>query len=59
MGGENEEEIIYTLADGKDIKLGKELFKCTDLLFNQGYNKELRSIDEIVLSSLSKWDPVY
>ena len=57
LGGEDEEEIIYTLNDGKDIKLGKELYKCSELLFDPGENKELRSIDEMVLSSLSKCDP--
>ena len=57
LGGEEEEEIIYTLPEGKEIKLGKELCKCNELLFNPGDNKELKSIDEMVLSSLSKCDP--
>ena len=57
LGGEEEEEIIYTLPEGKEIKLGKELSKCNELLFNPGENKELKSIDEMVLSSLSKCDP--
>ena len=57
LGGEDEEEMVYTLPDGKDIKLGKELHKCNELLFNPGDNKELKSIDQIVLSSLNKCDP--
>jgi actin-related protein len=57
LGGEDEEEMIYTLPDGNDIKLGKELYKCNELLFNPGDNKELKSIDQIVLSSLNKCDP--
>jgi actin-related protein len=57
LGGEEEETMIYTLPDGKDIKLGPELSKCNELLFNPGDNKELKSIDQIVLSSLSKCDP--
>ena len=57
LGGEYEEEAIYTLPDGKEFKLGKELSKCNELLFNPGENKDLKSIDEIVLSSVSKCDP--
>ena len=57
LGGEDEEEMVYTLPDGKDIKLGTELNKCNELLFNPGENKELMSIDNMVLSSISKCDP--
>ena len=58
MGGETEEEeYSYTLPEGTEIKLGKQVTQCTELLFNPGERTDLRSIDDIVLSSLSKCDP--
>ena len=58
MGGDmEEEEYIYTLPEGNEIKLGKQVSKCTELLFNPGEHNELKSIDDIVVSSLSKCDP--
>ena len=58
LGGDiDEEEYTYTLPEGNEIKLGKQVSKCTELLFNPGENHELRSIDDIVMSSLSKCDP--
>ena len=56
-GGPDENEIVFTLPDGKDIRLGDELKECTQLLFEPGDNKELMSINDMVLSSLSKCDP--
>jgi actin beta/gamma 1 len=58
LGGDlEEEEYKYILPEGTEIKLGKEVCNCTELLFNPGKNAELRSIDDIVVSSLSKCDP--
>ena len=58
LGGDlEEEEYIYTLPEGTEIKLGKQVSKCTELLFNPGENSDLRSIDDIVVSSLNKCDP--
>ena len=58
LGGDlEEEEYKYTLPEGTEIKLGKEISKCTEFLFNPGENTEMKSIDDIVISSLSKCDP--
>ena len=43
---EEQEEITYTLPDSKGLKLGNELFKVNDILFNPGDNNELISISK-------------
>ena len=52
-----EEEYTYSLPEGTEIKIGKEVSKCTELLFEPGENNDLKSIDDIVISSLNKCDP--
>ena len=58
LGGEGEEEMVYTLPDGKDIALGSQFDNCCDSLFNTDEKSDMKSIDKIVLSSLSKCDPI-
>ena len=53
---EEQEEIIYTLPDIKELKLGNELFKVNDILFNPGDNNELISISKMVTDSLIQCD---
>ena len=53
---EEQEEITYTLPDSKELKLGNELFKVNDILFNPGDNNELISISKMVTDSLIQCD---
>ena len=53
---EGQEEVSYNLPDGKELKLGNELFKSTDILFNPGENNELISISKMVVDSLKLCD---
>ena len=53
---EEQEEVSYTLPDGKELKLGSELFKINEVLFNPGENSELLSISKMVVDSLKLCD---
>ena len=53
---EEQEESTYILPDGKELKLGNELFKANEILFNPGENNELISISKMVIDSLAKSD---
>jgi actin-related protein len=53
---EEQEETVYKLPDGKEIKLGNELFKANEILFNPGDNEELISIAKMVVDSLNQCD---
>ena len=53
---EGQEEVSYNLPDGKELKLGNELFKPNDILFNPGENNELISISKMVVDSLQLCD---
>ena len=53
---ENQEEINYTLPDGKELKLGNEVFKSNDIIFNPGENSELISLSKMVVDSLNLCD---
>ena len=53
---EEQEESTYILPDGKELKLGNELFKANEILFNPGENNELISISRMVIDSLGKCD---
>ena len=53
---EGQEEIIYILPDKKELKLGNELFKCNDILFNPGENSDLMGISKMVVDSLKLCD---
>ena len=41
---ENQEEINYTLPDEKELKIGNEVFKSNDIIFNPGENSALISL---------------
>jgi actin beta/gamma 1 len=53
---EDQEEVTYILPDGKELKLGNELFKSNEILFNPGDNNELMSISKMVVDSLVQCD---
>ena len=53
---ENQEELNYTLPDGKELKLGNEVFKSNDTIFNPGENSELISLSKMVVDSLNLCD---
>ena len=53
---ENQEELNYTLPDGKDLKLGNEIFKSNDTIFNPGDNSELISLSTMIVDSLNLCD---
>ena len=53
---EGQEEVSYNLPDGKELKLGSELFKPNDILFNPGENNELIGISKMVVDSLQLCD---
>ena len=53
---EEQEETTYILPDGKELKLGNELFKANEILFNPGESNELISISRMVIDSLGKCD---
>ena len=53
---EDQGEINYTLPDGKEIKLGNEVFKSNDIMFNPGDNNELMSVSKMVFDSLNLCD---
>ena len=53
---EEQEESTYILPDGKELKLGNELFKANEILFNPGESNELISISRMVIDSLGKCD---
>ena len=57
MNNEEEdiEDIDYKLPDGKEIKLGNEVFKANDIIFNPG-DSELMSVSKMVFDSLNKCD---
>ncbi len=54
---EKQEENLYKLPDGKELKLGNEIFKACDILFNPPEdNKDLMSVSNMVVESLSSCD---
>ena len=54
---EKQEESPYKLPDGKELKLGNEIFKTCDILFNPPEdNKELMSVSKMVAESLASCD---
>jgi len=54
---EKQDESNYTLPDGKDLKLGTEIFKSNDILFNPPEENEgLISVPKMVIDSLSQCD---
>lgn len=54
---EKQEENPYKLPDGKELKLGNEIFKTCDILFNPPEDsKDLMSVSKMVAESLSNCD---
>ena len=54
---EKQDESNYTLPDGKDLKLGTEIFKTNNILFNPPEeNKDLIGVPKMVEDSLNKCD---
>ena len=54
---EKQEESPYKLPDGKELKLGNEIFKTCDILFNPPEdNKDLMSVSKMVTESLVSCD---
>ncbi len=54
---EKQEESPYKLPDGKELKLGNEIFKTCDILFNPPEdNKDLMSVSKMVAESLASCD---
>ena len=53
---EEQNEVLYTLPDGKELQLGKELYEVNDVLFNPGDNQELKSITTMIMESLNNCD---
>ena len=54
---EKQEESPYKLPDGKELKLGNEIFKTCDILFNPPEdNKDLMSVSKMVTEALACCD---
>jgi actin-related protein len=54
---EKQEESPYKLPDGKELKLGNEIFKTCDILFNPPEdNKDLMSVSKMVAEALACCD---
>ena len=54
---EKQEESPYKLPDGKELKLGNEIFKTCDILFNPPEDsKDLMSVSKMVAESLASCD---
>ena len=54
---EKQDESNYTLPDGKDLKLGTEIFKTNNILFNPPEeSKDLIGVPKMVEDSLNKCD---
>ena len=54
---EKQEESPYKLPDGKELKLGNEVFKICDILFNPPEDsKDLMSVSKMVAESLASCD---
>lgn len=50
------QEESYTLPDGSNIKLGEELYKHCDVLFNPPEDSGLRNVKDCILETISKCD---
>ena len=53
---EESENITYILPDEKELKLGNEIYKSNDIMFNPGENNELISVSQMVVESLKLCD---
>jgi actin-related protein len=53
---EEQEDITYTLPDEKELKLGNEIYKSNDIIFNPGEMSDLVSVSKMVVDSLGLCD---